>query len=184
VTCRLGIDLGSSFIKAALLDARTGASGGTASYAKAEQPILAPAPGFAEQDPHEWYRNLCLAVRELLAVQGISGDEIAAVGISYQMHGLVCVDGARRVLRPAIIWCDSRAVPYGQKALDGIGFDQCMTHMLNSPGNFTAAKLAWVKENEPDLFSRIEAVLLPGDWLCTTTTGSGTPTAAALSESA
>ena len=182
MTCLLGIDLGSSFIKAALLDARTGASGGTASYPKAEQPILAPAPGFAEQDPHEWYRNLCLAVRELLAVQGISGDEIAAVGISYQMHGLVCVDGARRVLRPAIIWCDSRAVPYGQKALDGIGFDQCMTHMLNSPGNFTAAKLSWVKENEPDIFSRIEAVLLPGDWLAMMLTGEATTTVSGLSE--
>jgi xylulokinase len=182
MTYLLGIDLGSSSIKAALLDARTGASGGTAFYPKDEQPILAPATGFAEQNPHEWYRNACLAVRELLAVRGISGDEIKAVGISYQMHGLVCVDSAQQVLRPAIIWCDSRAIPYGQNALKGIGFDQCMTHMLNSPGNFTAAKLAWVKENEPDLFSRIETVLLPGDWLAMVLTGEAATTVSGLSE--
>ena len=182
MTYLLGIDLGSSSIKAALLDAQTGASGGTAFYPKAEQPILAPAPGFAEQDPQEWYRNLCRAVREMLAEQGVSGDEIAAVGISYQMHGLVCVDGAGQVLRPAIIWCDSRAVPYGQSALEGIGFDQCMTHMLNSPGNFTAAKLAWVKANEPDLFSQIETILLPGDWLAMMLTGEAATTVSGLSE--
>jgi xylulokinase len=182
MTYLLGIDLGSSSIKAALLDVRSGASGGTAFYPKAEQHILAPEPGFAEQDPHEWYRNLCRAVRELLAVRGVSGDQIGAVGISYQMHGLVCVDGARQVLRPAIIWCDSRAIPYGQKALEGIGFDRCMTHMLNSPGNFTAAKLAWVKANEPDLFSRIETILLPGDWLAMMLTGEAATTVSGLSE--
>jgi xylulokinase len=182
MTYLLGIDLGSSSIKAALLDARTGAPGGTASYPESEQPILAPEPGFAEQDPHEWYRNVCRAVRELLAVQGVAGDEIAAVGISYQMHGLVCVDGARQVLRPAIIWCDSRAVPYGQNALEGIGFDRCMTRMLNSPGNFTAAKLAWVKANEPDIFARTATVLLPGDWLAMMLTGEAATTVSGLSE--
>jgi xylulokinase len=182
MTYLLGIDLGSSSIKVALLDARTGAPGGTTLYPESEQPIIAPAPGFAEQDPHEWYRNVCRAVREVLALQGVSGNEIAAVGISYQMHGLVCVDGARQVLRPAIIWCDSRAVPYGQKALEGIGFDRCMTRMLNSPGNFTAAKLAWVKENEPDIFSRIETVLLPGDWLAMMLTGEVATTVSGLSE--
>jgi xylulokinase len=182
MTYLLGIDLGSSSIKVALLDARTGAPVGTALYPESEQPIIAPAPGFAEQDPHEWYRNVCRAVREVLALQGVSGNEIAAVGISYQMHGLVCVDGARQVLRPAIIWCDSRAVPYGQKALEGIGFDRCMTRMLNSPGNFTAAKLAWVKENEPDIFSRIETVLLPGDWLAMMLTGEVATTVSGLSE--
>ena len=182
MTYLLGIDLGSSSIKTALLDARTGVSGGTAFYPKAEQPILAPAPEFAEQDPYEWYRNLCLAVRELLAVQGVTGDQIAAVGISYQMHGLVCIDDAHQVLRPAIIWCDSRAISYGQNALEGIGFDQCMTHMLNSPGNFTAAKLAWVKANEPDIFSRIDTVLLPGDWLAMMLTGEAATTVSGLSE--
>lgn len=182
MTYLLGIDLGSSSVKAALLHARTGEPEGTSFYPKTEQSILASAPGFAEQDPHEWYRNLLRAVREVLTVCGVSGDDIAAVGISYQMHGLVCIDSARQVLRPAIIWCDSRAVPYGEKALAGIGFDRCMTHMLNSPGNFTAAKLAWVKENEPEIFSRIETILLPGDWLAMMLTGEAATTVSGLSE--
>jgi xylulokinase len=178
----LGIDLGSSSIKVALLDPQTGESGGTVFYPKSEQPINVPEPGFAEQDPDDWYENLKMAVRELLSLEQVPADDVEAIGISYQMHGLVCIDDAQQVLRPAIIWCDSRAVSYGQQAIEGIGYDRCMSHLLNSPGNFTAAKLAWVKEYEPGLFARIKNILLPGDWLAMKLTGEAQTTVSGLSE--
>jgi xylulokinase len=178
----LGIDLGSSSIKVALLDPQTGESGGTVFYPKNEMPINAPEPGFAEQDPDDWYENLKMAVRELMSFEQVSADDVEAIGISYQMHGLVCIDDAHQVLRPAIIWCDSRAVTYGQQALEGIGFDRCMSHLLNSPGNFTAAKLAWVKDHEPEIFSRIRSIMLPGDWLAMKLTGEAQSTVSGLSE--
>jgi len=180
--CLLGIDLGSSSIKVALLDPQTGESVGTFYYPKNEQLIKAPEPGFAEQDPSDWYENLRIAVNGLMSATRVSTDDIMAIGISYQMHGLVCIDDAHQVLRPAIIWCDSRAVAYGQQALKGIGFDRCMSHLLNSPGNFTAAKLAWVKDHEPGLFARIKNLMLPGDWLAMKLTGELQTTVSGLSE--
>ncbi len=178
----LGIDLGSSSIKVALLDPETGESGGTFFYPKNEQTINVPEPGFAEQDPSDWFENLRMALSGLMSETQISGDDIEAIGISYQMHGLVCVDDAKEVLRPAIIWCDSRAVPYGQQALEGIGFDRCMSHLLNSPGNFTAAKLVWIKHHEPGLFAKVKKIMLPGDWLAMKLTGEVLTTVSGLSE--
>ena len=108
----------------------------------------------------------CQAVAsENYAETGAKGEDILAIGISYQMHGLVCVDKQQNVLRPSIIWCDSRAVPYGDKAFRDLGEERCLQSLLNSPGNFTASKLAWVKENEPDLFDKIDKIMLPGDYL-------------------
>jgi xylulokinase len=129
-----------------------------------------------------WWQNLKLSTQAILAQSGVKGDEIAAIGISYQMHGLVCVDRNQQVLRPAIIWCDSRAVPYGQQAFDALGKDYCLPHLLNSPGNFTASKLAWVKEHEPELYARIYKIMLPGDYIGMKLTGEIFTTVSGLSE--
>lgn len=178
----LGIDLGSSSVKASLLDAGTGVCAASAFYPKDEQEIISTEPGFAEQDPKVWSENARTAIAAALATAGADARDITAIGISYQMHGLVCVDAAGEVLRPAIIWCDSRAVPYGAAAYAELGPERCMVSLLNSPGNFTAAKLAWVKENEPDIYARIDKVMLPGDWLAMRLTGRAVTTASGLSE--
>ena len=138
----LGYDIGSSSVKASLVNAGTGKCVASAFFPKTEAKIMAIQPGWAEQDPENWWENLKLATQAVLAESGGKADEIDAIGISYQMHGLVCVDKNQRVLRPSIIWCDSRAVPYGQKAFETLGEATCLSHLLNSPGNFTASKLA------------------------------------------
>gem|GEM_PF-19563 len=179
----LGFDCGTSSIKAALLDIEKGAVIASATSPKKEMAIIAAKPGWAEQDPAQWWKNVKKAVAEIKAKSRKDLHDVAAVGISYQMHGLVVVDKNRAILRPAIIWCDSRAVPYGQKAFDALGSNTCLQRLLNSPGNFTAAKLAWVKENEPDLFARIHAVMLPGDYIAMMLTGGDIKTTpAGLSE--
>ncbi len=178
----LGYDIGSSSVKACLVDASTGQVCGSAFYPKQEMPITAVRPGWAEQNPDDWWKNLKAATAEILQTSRISKDDIRAVGISYQMHGLVCVDKNMRVLRPSIIWCDSRAVPYGEKAFETIGREKCLTRLLNSPGNFTASKLAWVKENEPGVFAQIHKIMLPGDYIAARLTGDIRTTASGLSE--
>ena len=178
----LGIDVGSSSVKASLLDAATGTCAGSAFYPKTEQKIESPQPGFAEQDPQLWYDCARDAVRDAMREAEAKPEEVKAVGIAYQMHGLVCVDKDQNVLRPAIIWCDSRAVSYGNAAFEALGSEQCLSHLMNSPGNFTAAKLAWVKENQPDIYARIDKIMLPGDWLAMKLTGEATTTASGLSE--
>lgn len=178
----LGIDVGSSSVKASLLDAVTGKCAGSAYYPKTEQRIDSPQPGFAEQDPQLWYDCAKDAVADAIREAEASPEDIKGIGIAYQMHGLVCVDKDQNVLRPSIIWCDSRAVPYGQAAFESIGGEKCLSHLMNSPGNFTAAKLAWVKENEPELFAKIDKIMLPGDWLAMKLTGDACTTISGLSE--
>ena len=147
-----------------------------------EAPILAVRNGWAEQNPDDWWAYLKEALTAAMAVGNVTPDAIQAIGITYQMHGLVLVDKNLQVLRPAIIWCDSRAVPYGEKAFETLGHDFCLQHLLNSPGNFTAAKLAWVKENEPDIFDHIYKYMLPGDYLAMRMTGEVRTTLSGLSE--
>ena len=179
----LGYDVGSSSVKASLVNAETGKCVATAFYPKTEAPIISKQPGWAEQDPAMWLGNLKLATADVLSqASAVNPKDIKAIGISYQMHGLVCVDKDLNVLRPAIIWCDSRAVPYGQKAWGQLGKDYCLPHLLNSPGNFTAAKLAWVKENEPEVYKRIWKVMLPGDYIAMRLTGVTCTTVSGLSE--
>ena len=179
----LGYDIGSSSVKASLVDAQSGKCVASAFYPKTEAPIISKHPGWAEQDPSMWLGNLRLATEVVLhQVAELNPKDIKAIGISYQMHGLVCVDKEMNVLRPSIIWCDSRAVPYGNKALASLGRDFCLEHLLNSPGNFTAAKLAWVKENEPELYNRIWKIMLPGDYIAMRLTGSVCTTVSGLSE--
>ena len=178
----LGYDIGSSSVKACLVDATTGQICTSAFYPKQEMPIRAVRPGWAEQEPADWWINLKAATSEVLQISRVDPKDIHAIGISYQMHGLVCVDKDLQVLRPSIIWCDSRAVPYGEKAFQTIGEQDCLAHLLNSPGNFTAAKLAWVKENEPDVFAKIHKIMLPGDYIAARLTGDVCTTASGLSE--
>ncbi len=178
----LGYDIGSSSVKACLVDASTGQTCASAFYPKQEMAIKAVQPGWAEQAPADWWANLKAATAEVLQMSCVSKNDIRAIGISYQMHGLVCVDKDLQVLRPSIIWCDSRAVPYGEKAFRTIGEKECLVHLLNSPGNFTAAKLAWVKENEPDIFAKIYKIMLPGDYIAARLTGTVCTTASGLSE--
>ena len=178
----LGYDIGSSSVKASLVDAQSGKCVASAFYPKSEAAIIALKPGWAEQEPSSWWENLKLATADIMASSAVCPKDIKAIGISYQMHGLVCVDKDKNPLRPSIIWCDSRAVPYGQKAFDALGHEQCLSHLLNSPGNFTASKLAWVKENEPELYSKIYKIMLPGDFIAMKLTGEICTTISGLSE--
>ena len=178
----LGIDLGSSSVKASLLDITSGACAGSAFYPKTEQDIMAPQSGYAEQNPDQWYKSAKDAIKDAIYEASARPDDIKAIGIAYQMHGLVCVDRNKEILRPAIIWCDSRSVPYGEEAFEKIGKDFCLSHLMNSPGNFTASKLAWVKEHEPDIYKKIYKIMLPGDWLAMKLTGEIKTTSSGLSE--
>ena len=178
----LGFDVGSSSVKASLVDVESGEIASSAFYPEKEAPIMAVKAGWAEQDPQMWWDNAKLSLKKVMNETGAKGEDILAIGISYQMHGLVCVDKAHKVLRPSIIWCDSRAVPYGERAFRDLGAELCLGHLLNSPGNFTAAKLAWVKENEPALFDRIDKIMLPGDYIAMKLSGEVKTTISGLSE--
>jgi len=178
----LGFDIGSSSVKAALVEVSTGRVVASDFYPKTEAPIKALQAGWAEQDPADWWERVRQSTASVLNQSGVKGADIAAIGISYQMHGLVAVDREHRVLRDAIIWCDSRGVPYGERAFTEIGAEKCLSRLLNSPGNFTAAKLRWVKENEPALFERIYKVMLPGDYIAMRLTDRISTTAEGLSE--
>ncbi len=178
----LGYDIGSSSVKASLVDAQSGQCVASAFYPKSEAPIKAVQAGWAEQAPDAWWQYLKDATADVLAQSHADKTDIKAIGISYQMHGLVCVDKDLKPLRDAIIWCDSRAVPYGQRAFEALGSERCLSHLLNSPGNFTAAKLAWVRENEPNLFAKIYKVMLPGDYIAARLSGTAATTVSGLSE--
>src|SRR6187551_3812212 len=160
-----GYDLGSSSVKASLIEVETGKTIASAQSPSEEMPMKAVKPGWAEQDPEMWWEHLVASTHACLKKSGAKGEEVAGIGISYQMHGLVCVDKDQNVIRPSIIWCDSRAVQIGDDANKKLGNTYCLQHFLNSPGNFTASKLAWVKKNEPALFDKIYKVMLPGDYL-------------------
>jgi len=178
----LGYDVGSSSIKATVLDTESQRLAAAAVSPKRELEIQAPRPGWAEQDPEIWWKHLVLATEEISSVQGVDLGEVEAVGISYQMHGLVCLDDVGAVLRPAIIWCDSRAVEIGDEAFQGLGPKRCLQVLLNSPGNFTASKLSWVGKNEPAVFEKISKVMLPGDYVAFRLTGEISTTPSGLSE--
>lgn len=178
----LGIDLGSSSVKASVIDGESGNCLATAFYPPDEMKITALNPGWAEQEPDLWWNSLKSAIAGCLAKLGAGKNEIGAIGISYQMHGLVAVDKDYKPLRSSIIWCDSRAVKYGARALESLGSEFCLSHLLNSPGNFTASKLAWVKENEPGIFSSIHKIMLPGDYIALKLTGESSTSFTGLSE--
>jgi xylulokinase len=178
----LGIDLGSSSVKASVIDGESGECLASAFHPKDEMKIIALKPGWAEQDPETWWENLRVVIADCNIQLGQKKKNIGAIGISYQMHGLVTLDKNMKVLRHSIIWCDGRAVQYGEKAFQGLGKEYCLSHLLNSPGNFTATKLAWVKENEPGLYGKIDKIMLPGDYFALRLTGEPLTTFSGLSE--
>ncbi|MHC5090272.1 MAG: xylulokinase [Planctomycetota bacterium] len=178
----LGYDCGTSSVKATLLDTQSGAVVASSISPEKEMPIIALKSGWAEQHPEDWWGNVKKATRKVLTESNVDTADIKAIGISYQMHGLVCIDKNRNVLRPSIIWCDSRAVEIGQKAFEDIGPDLCLTHLLNSPGNFTASKLKWVQENEPDIYAQVDKAMLPGDYIAMKLTDTVCTTVSGLSE--
>ena len=178
----LGIDVGTSSIKVSVVDGATGQTVASAQHPETEREIISLQPGWAEQSPETWWSDVKKVVQKINAAKLYNPKDINAIGISYQMHGLVLLDKEGTVLRNSIIWCDSRAVPYGNAAFAGIGEEKCLHQLLNSPGNFTAAKLAWVKDKEPDVFEKIDKIMLPGDFIAQRLTGTITTTPSALSE--
>jgi xylulokinase len=178
----LGIDLGTSSAKVSVVDAATQRAIISVSYPEGEREIKSLHTGWAEQYPLQWWQDIKLAILKANSSGLYNPKDIGAIGIAYQMHGLVLVDKAGELLRDSIIWCDSRAIPYGDAANLAIGPDRCLQHLLNSPGNFTAAKLAWVKENEPEVYDRVDKFMLPGDYVAMQLTGECTATVSMLSE--
>ena len=178
----LGIDIGSSSVKVSLVNGENGNCIASSFHPKQEMKITAHEAGWAEQKPELWWENLNLALADVLAESQVDTETIDSIGISYQMHGLVMVDKNHEVIRPSIIWCDSRAAAIGDRAFDEIGGQRCLTNLLNSPGNFTASKLKWVKDNEPELFAKVYKIMLPGDWIAMKLTGEIQTTVSGLSE--
>ncbi|MEE4114954.1 MAG: FGGY family carbohydrate kinase [Marinilabiliaceae bacterium] len=178
----IGVDLGSSSVKVSVFDADRAKVLATSFSPKAEMKINSARPGWAEQDPETWFVHFKTALANCLKSAEVDPGRIRALGISYQMHGLVVVDKDHNVIRPSIIWCDSRAVEIGGEAFKGIGKEYCTKNLLNSPGNFTASKLAWLKDNEPGKYDRIFKIMLPGDYLAMRLTGQINTTVTGLSE--
>ena len=178
----LGYDIGSSTIKAALVDAQTHQRVAVAQYPETDMDMISRQSGWAEQQPEIWWQNVCIVTRRLLKQSGVKSSEVKAIGIGYQMHGLILVDKDQHVLRPSIIWCDSRAVAIGNQAYREIGQEECIRSLLNSPGNFTASKLKWVKDNEPEIYQKIDKIMLPGDFIAMQMTGEVNTTVSGLSE--
>ena len=178
----LGIDIGTSYVKASIVDEATQNCIVSAKYPETEAVITSLQTGWAEQSPAIWWEHVQQAILKVNASKKYSPSDIAAIGIAYQMHGLVLIDKEQNVLRDSIIWCDSRAVEIGNTAFEKIGPEKCLSCLLNSPGNFTASKLAWVKKNEPDIFKQVDKIMLPGDFISMKLTGEITTTSSALSE--
>lgn len=178
----LGIDIGTSAVKASVVDAATQQCIASAQYPQTEAAITSLQTGWAEQSPESWWQHTLRVIKILNATKKYNPTDIKAIGIAYQMHGLVLVDKEQNVLRDSIIWCDSRAVEIGNNAFEKIGPEKCLSCLLNSPGNFTASKLAWVKNNEPEIFKKIDTMMLPGDFIAMKLTGQITTTSSALSE--
>jgi xylulokinase len=178
----LGLDIGSSSVKASVVEAESGKTIVSAQSPSEEMTMQALQPGWAEQDPDLWWEHTVKSVKSCLSKSSINASQIIAIGIAYQMHGLVAVDKSGKPVRHSIIWCDSRSVQIGEKAFNDLGSDFCLNHLLNSPGNFTASKLRWVKENEPEVYAKIDKVMLPGDYIAYKLTGEICTTDTGLSE--
>lgn len=178
----LGLDIGSSAVKVALVNVDTGKALGLVQEPRTEMNMLAIQNGWAEQDPRDWWTFVCDGIARIKKEHNVRDSAIVGIGISYQMHGLVLLDVAGNVLRNAIIWCDSRAVEIGQRAFEEIGEAQCAAHLLNSPSNFTASKLKWVKENEPEIYAKVHKFMLPGDYIAYRLSGLMNTTVSGLSE--
>jgi len=180
----LGIDLGSSSIKLSVLNAEKGVAVCTVTVPDFEMDIIAPKFGWAEQDPEQWWKHIKNGIQQLGNNHQINLKEIAAIGIAYQMHGLVLTDKELNPIRTSIIWCDSRAAAIGNEIYDRIGHNNCQQQILGSPGNFTASKLKWVRDNQPGLFAKAAYMMLPGDFIASRLSGIAQISTSGLSEAA
>lgn len=178
----LGYDIGSSSVKASLIEVSSGECIATDFFPKTEMEIYAPHSGWAEQNPDLWWENLTKCTHQILAESKINLADIQAIGIAYQMHGLVLIDDEMKLIRNSIIWCDSRAVGHGNQAFKQLGENRSLQQTLNSPGNFTLSKLAWIKDNEPDTYKKVRNFMLPGDYIALKMTSKPTTTISGLSE--
>ena len=178
----IGYDIGSSSVKAAIIEAKTGKQIAVTHVPEGEMGMISPENSWAEQDPELWWKLVCLSTKKLLKQTGIDSKKINAIGIAYQMHGLVAVDRNGAPLRNAIIWCDSRAVTIGNDAFKALGTKKCKEHLLNSPANFTASKLKWVRDHEPEVYDKLYKYMLPGDYIAYKFSGDITTTVNGLSE--
>jgi len=178
----IGYDVGSSSVKVAITEALTGKKIVSLHEPSDEMAIVAVHKDWAEQDPEKWWQHICTATKRAISKAKINANQISGIGISYQMHGLVVVDKEGKSLRNSIIWCDSRAIEIGNKAFEDLGTEKCTKHLLNSPGNFTASKLKWVKDNEPEIYKNIYKYMLPGDFIAYKLSGEITTTKNGLSE--
>lgn len=179
----LGYDIGSSSVKATVIEIATGHVAGSATSPDGtELSMIAEKPGWAEQHPDTWWEHVQKATAQIRSTSSFDFSQIRAIGISYQMHGLVMLDKQLKPVAPSIIWCDSRAVGVGEKALEELGKEKCLSHLLNPPGNFTASKLKWVQQNRSDLYKSVATFMLPGDYIALKLTGEATTTASGLSE--
>jgi len=159
----LGIDVGTGGARALLMDAsgRVVASG-----TEEHQPFASPHPGWAEQDPRDWWHACGIAVKKALRKSSVGAEEIACVGFSGQMHGAVLLDSAGEVVRPALIWCDQRTEKQSRDLSEKFGTDRLIQLTCNPPlTNFTLTKLLWVRENEPQLWARVRHIMLPKDYV-------------------
>lgn len=161
----IGLDIGSSSVKVALVKASSGTCVLSLNEPTEEMEIQAIQHDWAEQNPERWWQHTCAAIKRILKETKISASEIISIGIAYQMHGLVIVDKDGQIIRNSIIWCDSRSVAIGNKAFSDLGKKKCSNLFFNSPGNFTASKLKWVQENEPKKYDQIHKYMLPGDYI-------------------
>ena len=158
----LGIDLGTTGLKAVLADERGNIQG--SGYC--EYPLSIPSPGYAEQDPEAWYAALCAAVPAALRAANAAPASIKGIGFSGQMHGLVMLDAEKRVLAPAIIHCDGRAAAQKKRVMEAVGMErlgQLVQNQVHS--GFQALSLMWVRENRPELYAKLRYALLPKDYL-------------------
>lgn len=178
----IGFDIGSSSVKVALVDAGSGEKLVALHEPQEEMEIIALHSDWAEQDPDMWWKHICTATKRVIEEAHVDATKIAGIGISYQMHGLVVLDKKGTPLRHSIIWCDSRAVDIGNAAFESLGKENCSTNLLNSPGNFTASKLKWVKDHEPDVYKKVYKYMLPGDYIAYKLTGLMNTTISGLSE--
>src|SRR6201993_4785270 len=159
----LGIDVGTGGTRALVIDAQ----GSVVASASAEhQNFASPKPGWAEQDPRDWWQACGAAVRKALQTSGLHAEDIACVGFSGQMHGAVLLDSADEVVRPAIIWCDQRSEAQCRELEEMFGRDALIRLTCNPPlTNFTLTKFLWVRENEPQAWARVAHVMLPKDYV-------------------
>lgn len=164
----IGIDLGTSGVKTVLFDE----SGKPVASSTVEYPLYQPNLGWAEQDPEDWWKGTCESINNVMLKSGVNKQDVKGVGLSGQMHGAVLLDKNDKVLRKAIIWCDQRSAAECDQITQLVGKERLIEITANPAlTGFTASKVMWVKNNEPQIFEKIAKILLPKDYIRLRLTG-------------